>query len=215
MYTNSAGVLQGSVLGPALFTAYVSPIGCLIESIGTEFHANADDTQIYTTLMTDTEPGLERLSKYTVALQYWFWKNDLLLNPDKSDVTLYGTRPGLRRPGLPSSISIADCAVNVSERLKILGALLEATLSFDDHITSVVRACNFGMRALRHIRCSVSQDITNTMCAEASGAGQTIATLYCSMCWPAKTSKSSIACPEQFGTNSLRHRHQQTSRLWP
>ena len=105
MCTISAGVLQGSVLGPALFTAYVSPIGRLIESLRTEVHAYTDDTQIYTALMTDMEPGLERLSKCTIALQHWFCKNDL--NPDKSDVTLYGTWPGLKRPGLPSSISVA------------------------------------------------------------------------------------------------------------
>ena len=63
---------------------------------------------------------------------------DVLLNPNKSDVALYGTRPGLKRSGLPSSISIAGCAINVSERLKILGVTLDVTLSFDDYITSVV-----------------------------------------------------------------------------
>ena len=80
--------------------------------------------------MTDTEPGFERLSKCTITLQHWFWKNDLLLHPDKSDVALYGTRPDLKRPGLPSSISITGCAINVSKGLKILGVTLDATLSY-------------------------------------------------------------------------------------
>lgn len=39
------GVLQGSVLRPLLFTAYVSPIGCLIENCDISYHAYADDTQ--------------------------------------------------------------------------------------------------------------------------------------------------------------------------
>ena len=83
-----------------------------------------------------------------------------------SDVALYGTRPGSKRPGLPSSISVAGCAINVSERLKILAVTLDSTPSFDDHITSVVEACNFHMLALLHIRCSVSADIANTiMCS--------------------------------------------------
>ena len=81
---------------------------------------------------------------------------DILINPDKSDVSVYGTRSGLKRRGLHSSISVVGCAIDVCERLKILGVALDATLSFDDHITSVVRECNFN---LCHIRCSVSRDI--------------------------------------------------------
>ena len=169
MCSISAGVPQGSVLEPALFTAYVSQIGHLIESLGTEFHAYADDMQIYKALMTDTEPGLERLSKCTIALQHWFWKNDIL-NPDKSKMALYRTRPGLKGPGMPSSISIAGCAINVFERIKILSITLDATLSFDDHITSVVRTCNFHMHALCHICCCISQDITNTIACSIIGS---------------------------------------------
>ena len=85
MCTISAGVSQGSVLGPALFTAYVSPTGRLIESLETEFHAYADNTQIYTALMTDTEQGLERLSKCTIALQHWYLKNDFLFRVEEGD----------------------------------------------------------------------------------------------------------------------------------
>ena len=36
-------------------------------------------------------------------------------------------------------------------------------LSFDDHITSVVRACNFHIRAMRHIRHLLNQDAENTI----------------------------------------------------
>ena len=159
--------------------------------------------------MTITEPGHERLSKCTIALQHLFWKNYLLLNPDKSDEGLYGTRPGSKRPGLPSLISVAGCAINVSERLKILGITLDATLAFDDHITSVVRACNFHMHALRHIRCSVSQDITNTIVCSILGSRLD----YCNTLLfdaSVKTVSRLQRVSEQFGTNSLRHRHQQT-----
>jgi len=55
-------VLQGSVLGPLLFTAYVSPVGELIESHGVSYHQFADDTQLLVAMnVTDAGPALESL----------------------------------------------------------------------------------------------------------------------------------------------------------
>ena len=53
---------QGSVLGPLLFTAYVSPVGDLIESFGVSYHKFTDDTQLLVTMkVNNATPALERL----------------------------------------------------------------------------------------------------------------------------------------------------------
>jgi len=43
-----------------------------------------------------------------------------------------------------------------SEAVKLLGVTLDTSLSFDQHVTNVVRACNFHLRSLRHLRPSMS-----------------------------------------------------------
>ena len=52
-----AGVPRGSVLARILFTAYVFPVGRLIDSFDVAFHKYADDAQLYAALNTLSVSG--------------------------------------------------------------------------------------------------------------------------------------------------------------
>ena len=64
-----SGVPQGSLLGPNLFTAYVSPIGRLIELYGVRYHKYADNTQLYTALTANPNACIDRLESCSAGLQ--------------------------------------------------------------------------------------------------------------------------------------------------
>jgi len=91
------GVPQGSVLGPLLFTTYVSPVGDLIEGHGVSYHQFADDTQLFIALnANDAMPALHRVAACSSAVRQWFLQNGLQLNADKSEVVILGTAQQLR-----------------------------------------------------------------------------------------------------------------------
>ena len=68
-------------------------------------------------------------------------ENDPQIKPDKSDATFFGTVPGLKKAGLPSSVIAAGCSVNVSDSLRILGIILDSALTFENHDNDIVKAC--------------------------------------------------------------------------
>jgi len=84
------GVLQGSVLGPLLFTIYTSPIVSVIAPFRNVHHAQyADHTQLYNALSTDG--ALTAINDCFQSIHRWLDANGLCLNPDKSEAIVIGT----------------------------------------------------------------------------------------------------------------------------
>ena len=156
------------MLGPLLFTLYVAPIAHVIAGFNISHAQYADDTQLYISL--NDNKALLTMSDCFQAVHKWLTMNGLALNPDKSEAIIIGTGARQRSEGPLGSIALGDVQIQPSDTVKSLGVTIDSTLSFSTHVNNVCRAAHFHIRALRHIRKSVSENVALTVASAMVGA---------------------------------------------
>ena len=147
------GVPQCSVLGPILFTIYVSPIAQIVSSYGVNQQQYAEDAQLILFLpLASLSSSHGSLQRCVSSLHSWFLHNGLVLNPTKTEAICFGTNPRLKSLSNLTFIEVASKSVPLANHVKLLGVTIECHLDFAKHISNVCPSSYFHIRALHHIR---------------------------------------------------------------
>ena len=142
----SAGVPQGSVLGPTLFSVFINDLPSVLPPDSTVLFA--DDTTIY--IVSDSLSSIQSSLQLCLDLaNLWLQRNGLKINVSKTKSMLIHSSRKMVDGSL--TLMIDDSIVEQVRCYKFLGVVVNDTLTWVDHIGMVCKKVSRNLNLLRHL----------------------------------------------------------------
>jgi hypothetical protein len=141
LYDVNIGTVQGSILGPVLFSLFISPI---LEK--NNIVAYADDTYTITSARTKENAAAE-LGKALTMITLWFKSSGLKVNETKTEITIF-----YKNNCNQADVLINGTTVRAKDTIKVLGITMDTTLSWQEQVNNTVNNVQSKIHAIRKIQ---------------------------------------------------------------
>ena len=165
-FRSRKGVPQGSCLSPLLFTVYASKLFDIVGRHLPSVHSYADDTQLYlafsSNVQGDDASAVKAICDCIMDLRKWMIRDRLMLNDDKTEFLLLGTKQQLAKVDI-NSITVGGSVVNTKPVVRNLGSWFDSQLSLCTHISKLCSSTFFHLHNISRIRKFLSPVETNSL----------------------------------------------------
>ena len=151
----SAGVPQGSVLGPLLFLIYIND---LTENIKSQMRLFADDSFVFTPVKK-VEVSHEQLVNDLETVSNWGYQWKMVFNPDITKQAVEVIFSVKKKKPFHPELKFNDIPVAREDYTKHLGLFLDSRLNFSKHITEAIRKATKGLSLMKYLSKYVSRKV--------------------------------------------------------
>ncbi|CAG2191469.1 unnamed protein product [Mytilus edulis] len=157
-------VPQGSCLGPWLYLVYAGTLFDIIPPSITVYGFADDHTanKRFVPTLTNEMDAIRDLQDCAVHINTWMNSNKLKMNNAKTEFILFGSRHQLSKCQTKEIIICGD-VIKSKTCIRYLGAFLDETLNFKDHITKKCKTAMMNYYKIKCIRSYLSKEATETL----------------------------------------------------